>query len=80
MGARKLAAGLEGNASLEALSLAWNALGDAGAAALAGMLLQVCGPMHRSHVQTLLSLAHKRSRVAGAALRAGMLWWVERPQ
>jgi len=42
-GARALAAGLEGNASLEVLALAWNALGDAGAAALAGMLLQVPG-------------------------------------
>ena len=40
-GARALAAGLEGNATLEALSLAWNALGAAGVAALAGMLLQV---------------------------------------
>lgn len=44
-GARALAAGLEGNATLEALSLAWNALGDAGVAALAGMLLQVGRPI-----------------------------------
>jgi len=61
-GAAALAAGLEGNASLEALALAWNALGDAGAAALAGMLLQVPGALTLAQTLTLSQTLSHHSR------------------